>query len=103
MVVFFEFYIGGQLIERIEDDYVNCLAQISITPGLVRSFAKMIGQDIKLILKIINLIKKFLKHYLEEILCFGISPKLIFMIFYFNKRIAILYEIYLIYKITITI
>ena len=48
---YFEFYIGGQLIERIEDDYMNCLAQLYVTPNIERSFAKMIGQDTKLILK----------------------------------------------------
>jgi hypothetical protein len=48
---YFEFYIGGQLIERIEDDYMNCLSELYLTPDILRSFTKMIGQDVKLVLK----------------------------------------------------
>jgi hypothetical protein len=48
---YFEFYIGGQLIERIEDDYMNCIAELYLTPDILRSFVKMIGQDVKLVLK----------------------------------------------------
>jgi hypothetical protein len=48
---YFEFYIGGQLIERVEDDYMNCLAELYVTPEMKRAFAKLIGQDTKLVLK----------------------------------------------------
>jgi transposase len=36
---------------NIEDDYMNCISELYITPDILRSFTKMIGQDVKLILK----------------------------------------------------
>jgi len=48
---YFEFYIGGQLIQRIEDDFMNCAGKLYIPPEQIRSYAKMIGQDVRLILK----------------------------------------------------
>ena len=48
---FYELYIGGELIDRVDDDIINCLQELYIEPGMIKAFAKMIGQDKKLIIK----------------------------------------------------
>jgi hypothetical protein len=48
---FYELYIGGELIDRVDDDIINCLQELYIEPGMIKAFAKMIGQDNKLIIK----------------------------------------------------
>jgi len=48
---YFELYIGGELIEKVEDDIINCMFELGKVPGIVKSVAKMIGQDKRLIIK----------------------------------------------------
>jgi hypothetical protein len=48
---FFEFYIGNQVIERIEDDFMNIRNEIGGKSELRKALAKMIGQDKKLVIK----------------------------------------------------
>ena len=48
---YFELYIGGELIERIEDNFMNCFWELYIDPEMKRAQEKMIGQDSRLILK----------------------------------------------------
>ena len=48
---YYEFYIGGEIIERLEDDFINCLFELCVEPGQYRGLKKMIGQDSRLIIK----------------------------------------------------
>jgi hypothetical protein len=48
---YYEFYIGGEIIERLEDDFINCLLELCVEPGQYRGLKKMIGQDSRLIIK----------------------------------------------------
>jgi hypothetical protein len=48
---YYEFYIGGEVIERLEDDFINCLLELCVEPGQYRGLKKMIGQDARLIIK----------------------------------------------------
>ena len=48
---YYEFYIGGEIIERLEDDFINCLFELCVEPGQFRGLKKMIGQDSRLIIK----------------------------------------------------
>jgi len=48
---YFELHIGGELIERVEDDIINCMFELGKVPEKVRAVSKMIGQDKKLIIK----------------------------------------------------
>ena len=48
---YYEFYIGGEIIERLEDDFINCLLELCVEPGQYRGLKKMVGQDSRLIIK----------------------------------------------------
>ena len=47
------YYDNGEIleIERVEDDIINCMFELGKVPGIVKSVAKMIGQDKRLIIK----------------------------------------------------
>ena len=57
---YYEFYIGGEVIERLEDDFINCLLELCVEPGQYRGLKKMIGQDQYLIIKKLSLGKYIL-------------------------------------------
>jgi hypothetical protein len=48
---YFELYIGGELIERVEDNFSNCFSELHTASEMKRALSKMIGQDERLILK----------------------------------------------------
>jgi hypothetical protein len=48
---YFELYIGGEIIERVEDNAINIMQELMLPPEMRRAGAKMIGQDLKLIVK----------------------------------------------------
>lgn len=48
---YFELYIGGEIIERVEDNAINIMHELMLPPEMRRAGAKMIGQDLKLIVK----------------------------------------------------
>jgi len=48
---FYEFYIGGELIERVEDDFINCYLDLYSSSEMRKALRKMIGQVPQLILK----------------------------------------------------
>ena len=48
---YFELYIGGELIERVEDNFTNCFLVLHASSEMKKAISKMIGQDSRLIFK----------------------------------------------------